>query len=390
VNELQKEGVSRRILLRELEAKLGEDLTYESGRILGSMCTKPHIFAERVYRQYLEKNLGDPGLFPATQQIERETIQMLGSLLGNPDVTGHIITGGTEANILAIWAARNLHKAHQGEIIVPASAHHSFDKAADLLGCTLTRVRLNDAYQVDPVAVKEAITSRTFAIVGIAGTTELGVVDPITELAEIAEQHNLHLHIDAAFGGFVIPFLGRAAREKLDFDFRLSGVSSITMDPHKMGMCPIPAGGILFRDEQIASAISTNFTYLCGGETVHQTIVGTRSGASSLATWAMLKHLGRSGYRKTVKECMKITRQLVTGIEGINGLEIVKPPTMNVVGIKSDVVDIDVLAQNIRVMKWAVALFPKHIRVVAMPHIKATHISNFLKDLKHITEKLTR
>lgn len=369
---------------------LGEDLAYESGRILGSMCTKPHRFAAHVYGKYIEKNLGDPGLFPATQQIERETIQMLGTLLGKSDVAGHIVTGGTEANILAIWAARNLSKTKQDEIIVPASAHHSFDKAADLLGCKLVRIDLNDNFQVDISAIREAISPRTFAIVGIAGTTELGIVDPITELAEIAEQHNIHLHVDAAFGGFVIPFLEKAEKEKLEFDFRLSGVSSITMDPHKMGMCPIPAGGIFFRSEGMASAISTNFTYLCGGETTHQTIVGTRSGAASLATWAMLKHQGRSGYQKIVKRCMELTYQLVAGIEEIKGLEVVIPPTMNVVGIKSDILDIDVLAQKVREMKWAVALFPKHIRVVVMPHVKAPHIHGFLEDLRHITETIRR
>ncbi len=390
MTELQEKGVSRRVLLKELEAQLSEDLAYESGRILGSMCTKPHSFAAQVYRKYIEKNLGDPGLFPASKQIEREAIQMLGSLLGKTDAVGHIVTGGTEANILAIWAARNLHGGKQGDFIVPASAHHSFDKAADLLGCKLVRVRLNDNFQVDPAAVREAISPRTFAIVGVAGTTELGVVDPINELAEIAEKRSLHLHVDAAFGGFVIPFLDNAVKEHLEFDFRLSGVSSITMDPHKMGMCPIPAGGIFFRDEEMASAISTNFTYLCGGETVHQTIVGTRSGAPALATWAMLKHLGRAGYRKVLKRCMKLTHQLVAGIEEIEGLAVVSPPTMNVVGIKSDVIDAEILAQQIRTLKWAVALFPKHIRVVVMPHVKSSHIKNFLDDLKQITEALNR
>jgi tyrosine decarboxylase/aspartate 1-decarboxylase len=391
VNELPLEvGKSRGRLFQDLEAMLGKDLTYESGRILGSMCTKPHSFAARVYRKYIEKNLGDPGLFPATQKIERETIHMLGTLLGKPDVAGHIVTGGTEANILAIWAARNLQETKQGDFIVPASAHHSFDKAADLLGCKLVRVRLNHELQVDPAAVRKAIGPRTFAIVGVAGTTELGVVDPISDLAEIAEEHSLHLHVDAAFGGFVIPFLGSAIKEKMKFDFRLAGVSSITMDPHKMGMCPIPAGGIFFRNEEMASAISTNFTYLCGGETTHQTIVGTRSGAAALATWAMLKHLGHSGYQKMVKRCLKLTNQLVAGIQEIEGLEVVIPPTMNVVGIKSNVMDIEILAQQVRELSWAVALFPHHIRIVIMPHVKESHILKFLEDLRRIIEPFVR
>ncbi len=385
---MQEKGLPQKAVLKELQLRLQEDLTYTSGKILGSMCNEPHIFAKRVYVKCLEKNLGDPGLFPATAKLERETIQMLGSLLSNPKACGHIVSGGTEANILAMWAARNLNKEHN-EVIVPVSAHISFDKAADLLNLKLIRVPLNDLFQMDVTAAEKAITSETVAIVGIAGTTELGVVDPITELSEIAMDHGVYLHVDAAFGGFVLPFLKEPSSDVPEFDFGLPGVRSVTMDPHKMGLAPIPAGGILFRDEATMKRVGKRVPYLAGGETEHTTLLGTRSGASAVAVWALLKHLGRKGYTTVVKHCMKLTQKLSKGVQQINGLNLVTKPTINIVGIKSDVVEIELIARELRNRGWAISLFPNHIRIVVMPHVKPSQIEKFLNDLEMIMEKLS-
>ena len=384
---MQEKGLPQESVLKELQPKLQEDLTYDSGKILGSMCNDPHTFAKRVYVRCLEKNLGDPGLFPATAKLEQEAIQMLGSLLSNPKACGHIVSGGTEANILAMWTARKLNKEHN-EVIVPASAHVSLDKAADLLNFKLIRVVLNDFFQIDVTAAEEAITSKTVAIVGIAGTTGLGVVDPIEKLSRIAVDHDIYLHVDAAFGGFVLPFLKESSSDVPEFDFALPGVRSITMDPHKMGLAPIPAGGVLFRDEATMKHVGKRVSYLAGGETEHTTLLGTRSGASAVAVWALLKHLGREGYRTVVKNCMRLTRKLAEGVQRINGINLVIPPTMNIVGIKSGVVEIELIARELRNKGWAISLFPNHIRIVVMPHVKLLHIGNFLNDLEVVMEKL--
>jgi tyrosine decarboxylase/aspartate 1-decarboxylase len=384
---MNRKGLPKSLVLQRLKSKLNGDFTYDSGKILGSMCTKPHAFAKQVYMKCLEKNLGDPGLFPATAELEKEAVQLLGSLLSNPNVCGHFVSGGTEANIVALWAARNLSKKNRNEVVVPVSAHYSFDKAADLLGLKLVKVKLNDRFQVDTEAVKGAITSRTFAIVGIAGTTELGIVDPIPELSEIASAHELYLHVDAAFGGFVLPFFKELGYGNFDFDFKLPGVCSITVDPHKMGLAPIPAGGILFRNEAIMRSVSIEVPYLAGGNTEQSTIIGTRSGASAVAVWALLMHLGREGYKALVKRCMGLTQKLAEGIEKMDRVSLVTKPVMNIVGIKSNVVDIRLLAQRLREKGWAVSLFPNHIRVVVMPHVKLAHVKNFLKDLERTVKE---
>lgn len=381
-------GQLDKTLLKELLSKLQGDSTYSSGRIIGSMCTRPHAIARKVYVKFLEKNLGDSGLFPAVAELETETIKMLGSLLSNPKASGHIVTGGTEANLLALWAAKKLAKKPKGEVIVPASAHFSFDKVADILSIKLVKVKLNDQFQVNVESVRKAVNPRTIAVVGVAGTTGLGVVDPIDELSEIALDKNLYLHVDGAFGGFVLPFLNEMGYLTPSFDFSLQGVSSVTVDPHKMGLAPIPAGGIIYRNESLKKMVSWDVSYLSGGETEQGTLVGTRSGASAIAVWTVMKHLGREGYAKVVKKCMHLTFKLAEEIPKIHGLEIVTRPTMNIVGIQTTDFDIKVVAEKLRLKKWAVALFPKHIRIVVMPHVKKHHIDELLQDLNTIVNEL--
>jgi len=388
VMTMENKGLPQSSVLRELESRLSQDFAYNSGRIIGSMCTFPHPLARKVYTRFLDRNLGDSGLFPAVVKLEKEAIHMLGTLLSNPKASGHIVTGGTEANALALWAAKKLSKKKRCEVIVPASAHYSFDKAADLLGLKIVRVGLNSRFQVDVEAIKKAVNSNTIAIVGVAGTTGLGVVDPISELSEIAIEKDLYFHVDAAFGGFVLPFLKELGFDAPDFDFSLPGVRSITIDPHKMGLAPIPAGGILFRNERLRKAVAWNVSYLAGGETEQATFVGTRSGASVIAVWALLKHLGKVSYKRIVRSCMSLTRKLAGEIQEINGLDIVIEPAMNIVGIKSAVFDIRRIAKELRLRKWAVSLFPNHIRIVVMPHVQKQHIEQFLKDLKGIVNKL--
>lgn len=377
-----KIGLSRQRIIKELEERLKTDFHYNTGHIIGSMCTSPNQFARSIFAKYLEKNLGDPGLFPNTALIEKEVIQMLGSLLSCPQAVGNIVSGGTEANILALWAVRNSTKTDRDEIILPKTAHFCFDKAADLLRLKLIKIKLNNNFKVDVKEVKKAISRKTLAIVGIVGTTDLGVVDPIPELSEIALANNLHLHIDAAFGGFVLPFL----KENYyipSFDFRLAGVGSITIDPHKMGLVPIPAGVILFRNPELFKKIQINVEYLAGGESP-QTMLGTRPGASAIAVWANLKYFGFEGYKKIVEKCMRLTQYFTQAIEKIPGISLVIKPMINVIGIRSKQIDITELATSLRQKGWAVGLFPKHIRIVIMPHIKPVHLNWLIRDLKKI------
>jgi tyrosine decarboxylase/aspartate 1-decarboxylase len=382
---MEDKGITREQIFRMIRKYKEKDLTHRSGRILGSMCTCPHPVGVKAYYMFLESNLGDPGLFPGTKAMEDEVITMLGELLGKKDVFGHIITGGTEANLMAMRAARNCRIVENPEIIVPKSAHFSFKKAADILCLKLNKADLNDDYRVKLTSVENLISDNTVAIVGVAGTTEMGKIDPIEELSDICLENNIYLHVDAAFGGYTIPFLKEAGYDLPKFDFSLQGVSSITIDPHKMGLVPIPTGGVLFRERKYLESMAVETPYLT--ENMQSTLVGTRSGAAAAATWALLKHLGKDGYQKIAVECMELTYFLADGIKKA-GFELVTPPQLNIVAFRSKNISVDEIAHHLEDKRWAVSMAscPDSIRIIVMPHLKREHIEEFLVDLELINE----
>lgn len=391
-DHLREEGRPRSDVLEELEERLRGDFTYASGRIVGTMIAQPHPFAREVFARYLEKNVGDPGVTPATAALEREAVRMLGELLGHPGAVGHVVSGGNEANILALWAAKTLAgaRAAKGRVIVPASAHVSWDKAARLLDLELVRVPVDAGYRLDFEQVRRQVDARTIALVGAAGSTDLGLVDPIERLSELALERGLHLHVDAAFGGFVLPFLAELGHDVPPFDFSLPGVASITIDPHKMGLCVQPAGALLFRTPALARAVTVDVPYLAGGKTAQATLTGTRTGAAALAVWAMLAHLGRAGYRDVVRGCMERTAFLVEGLAAIDGVAVLVPPTMNIVGLRPTRLSVAAFADALRAKGWTASQFPTHVRVVVLPHLGRGDLESFLGDVAAVVGAKTR
>ncbi|MHC1635355.1 MAG: tyrosine decarboxylase MfnA [Candidatus Methanospirareceae archaeon] len=377
---MEREGMNREDIEALLKEKKKKDIPYE--RILSSMCTYPHEIAIYAHHMFIESNLGDYGLFPGTKEMEDEVIRMIGSLLGNEKAPGYISTGGTESNIQAIRAIRNKRRGkgrRKMNIVVPESAHFSFDKIADILEIELRKAPLDEDLKVDVDKMEEMIDENTIGLVGIAGTTEFGQIDPIEELSEIAMERDIDLHVDAAFGGFVIPFLD----DKYEFGFSLEGVSSITIDPHKMGMSTIPAGCILFKDESYLEALAVSTPYLT--TKWQYSLTGTRSGASAAATYAVLKYLGWEGLKRIVDECMRLTRMLVRKAKDL-GVSPVIEPVMNVVALKFEPQEVDRVASSLKERGWQVSMTrkPKALRLVIMPHVKEESLKMFLEDLEEV------
>ncbi len=384
---MHAKGRSRRDVLAELETFLGKDSRYEDGMILSSMCTSPQAIAKTAYSRFIESNLGDPGLFTGSSELEKEVINQLLDLLNCPGGAGSIVSGGTEANLTALWAARNKANISNPEIIVPESAHFSFDKTCNILGLKLVRAKLDDSFRVAPQSVERLTSERTVAIVGTVGTSELGVVDPISMLSEIARRREIHLHVDAALGGLVIPFLDPEYQKKLAFDFQLDGVKSLTVDPHKMGMSTVPSGAILFRDQNILECIKTETPYL--SENAQFTFSGTRSGAPAAATWAVFESLGREGFQKTVKRCINLAMWLSKRIEALE-LQLVVEPTLNIVAFRTP--NSRQAVSNLRKKGWVISYVPRLdcIRIVIMPHVRRSHIKAFVADLSAVVHSTSR
>jgi len=385
-------GLKKREIKKILKNKLSIDYSYDSGYILGSMCTDVHTFAKEIYCKYVSKNLGDPGLFPGTAGLEEETIAEIGELFNGENIIGSFTTGGSEANLIAMRIAKKLRPDIENpEVIVSKSAHMSFEKAADFLDLTLKKANLKDNFELDLKHFKSLINENTCSVIGIAGTTSLGLIDPIGEIGNLIHGKDIFFHVDAAFGGFVLPFLENLGYSIPSWDFSVDDVDSITADPHKMGLGIIPSGGYFLRDKKILQKNGFEIPYLAGGNFKHLQIVGTRSGGTVIAFWALMRYLGVKKFTKILRKCIENTKFLAENIRNMEGVKLVAEPIMNIVGITTEnEEDVSQLDKNLRNLKWMLGKFKEFnlIRIIVMPHVTRAHISRFIKDLQKVVKKL--
>ena len=290
----------------------------------------------------LNQNAGAWRNGPASAMIEARVIRWLCDLLNyGPQSFGTLASGGSEANLIALKCARDsvangikdrgVRKA-PGDLIVYASeqCHYSIDKSADILGLGregLRKIPTDDRFHIIPNALREAIAKDREAgrvpccIVGVAGTTSTGVVDPLEELAEIAQENRCWYHVDAAYGG---P-LAFSPKYK-DMLRGIDRADSITFDPHKWMFVPFACGATLVRDggRVLRDAFDMTPEYLSddrGGADVEFDFfrygqLGTRR-FNALKLWMAIKFMGREGYAKTVERQIELTKYLAQRIDAL-------------------------------------------------------------------------
>jgi sphinganine-1-phosphate aldolase len=229
--------------MRQLHQK--ETPLWQAGQVSGTVYhggEEHAAFLSQVYALHAQSNPLHADLFPSTVKFEAEIVAMTAHLLGatpteDPDqqIVGTVTSGGTESILLAMKTYRDWARAERGitqpEVIAPVTAHPAFDKAAHLFGMRLVRTPVDSQFRADVEAMRRAITRNTVALVGSAPGYPHGVIDPIEPLAELAQAHRVGLHVDACLGGFILPFIERLGYPVPLFDFRVRGVTSMSVDP---------------------------------------------------------------------------------------------------------------------------------------------------------------
>ncbi len=365
-------------LLKEIYTLRKMDLEYS--KILGTMNSKPEDDLIGIYSDFLETNLGDPKKFLGTKEIENRLIQMVLDLFNAPkSAGGRVVSGGTEGNIMAVVLAKNLSRGN--ELIIPDYAHFSFQKISKIMNIKLKVVDASKDYVMDPKILSKSITKNTFAVVTIAGTTELGLIDPIPEISDICYDNSVFLHVDAAFGGFIIPFLKDVGYDIPDFDFSLKGVSTISADGHKMGGCAVPLGFFLSREEEWFNRIGVKTPYV--STDYQSTILGTRSGGSVAYGYAKFNLLGKEGFRDVARRCMELRKYTEKKLKE-KGFSLFIEPVLNVLAVRVE--SLDYVVKRLYEKGWGVNPIKRlsSFRLVMMPYLKKEMIDNFVDDLENI------
>lgn len=394
---IPQKGTPPADLLRRLQELKSMDPPWRSGKVLAFNYT-PSEEAEQLTRDafslYLSENALDPTTIRSVHKLETEVIRIIADLLrGGENAVGNFTSGGTESILLAVKTYRDRARAlkphiKEPEMILPYTAHGAFLKAARYFDVKAVLVQFDpNTYQVDMEAVKAAISPNTILMVGSAPAYAQGVVDPISELSELAVANDIGLHVDGCVGGIQLSFMRDMGYRVPDFDFSLPGVTSISADLHKYGYAPKGASSITWRDKSyrqhqiFSQAVSTTYAL------VNATILSSRSGGPVAAAWAILNHLGREGYEAMIREVQEATETMMDGINATGDLHVLGKPDMCMFSFASDTLNVFQLSDDMAKHGWylqpqfSTAWSPPNLHI-AMTLGNVAVVEDFLKDLR--------
>ncbi len=333
--------------------------------------------------------------FSGTQAIERELINICAYdiLKGTDDhFDGYVASGGTEANLQAIWIYRNYFYQEKGlnpqEICILCSEdnHYSMDKAANVLGTRIQKVLVTtDTRGITTDSVNAAIDAqlekgtKAFIVVANMMTTMFGSVDNPDYYIQALEEKNLpyFIHVDGAYGGFYYPFseTGHA------MDFRNPKISSVTLDAHKMAQAPYGTGIFIVRKNLIHYANTKEASYVEGEDF---TLIGSRSGANAVAVWMILSKYGPFGYMEKIFVLQKRTSWMCDQLDKLN-IPYFRNPAANIITIKQEGVSAHIAH------KYGLVpdnhQHPSWYKIVVMDHVTVDKLNMLVQDLEEHQEQ---
>jgi sphinganine-1-phosphate aldolase len=396
--EIPEQGRDRADILKEMEAlRALEEQHWADGFVSGAVYhgDQEHIdFLNQVYAIQSQTNPLHVDVWPSIAKFEAEIVAMTANMLAkdNQDICGTLSSGGTESILLAMKSYRDWAREKKGitkpEMIVPVSAHAAFDKASQYFNIKMIHVPIDASFRADVDAVRKAITPNTVVIVGSAPCFPHGAIDPILEMSEIAREHGIGFHTDACLGGFVLPWAEKLGYPVPAFDFRLPGVTSISVDTHKYGYAAKGTSVILYRGHDLLHYQYYTASDWPGGLYFSPTFAGSRPGALIAACWAALTSIGTSGYLEATKKILETAGKIKEGIGKIPELHVLGDPLF-VVAFASDTLDIYKVLDYMSRKKWSLNGLHKpscvHI-CVTLRHTQPGVAERFLADLQEAVD----
>ena len=394
---LPHKGTSTADVLKQLQGRRGQDVDWKSGRTFSLV----YYAGEQVmqllhdaYSMFMAENGLSPMAFPSLRDMENEVVAMTANMLyGGDSAAGSMTSGGTESIFMAMKTARQWARKHRPEIVkpkivAPVTAHPAFIKSAHYLDMGIELTPLQDDWRADSQSMKAAVDDDTVILVGSAICYPYGVVDPIEEIAAIADERGILMHVDGCLGGFMLPFVTKLGYEVPIWDFRAKGVTSISADVHKYGYAAKGASTVTYRDAELRKLQFYAYPDWPGGIYVTPTMAGARPGGAVAAAWAVMHHLGEEGYMKLAKVAMDATNRIRAGIESIDGLSVMGNPNMTVLAFDSDEVDVFTVGSKMDARDWHLDRnqFPSALHIMVTP-AHADVADRLIEDLRLAVEE---
>lgn len=337
-------------VLHELEQRKAGDVDWRGGKVFSlayDAGDEVYDLAVEASSKYLSTNALNPMAFPSIGRMQSEVVAMMADLLhGGPEASGFMTTGGTESILMAVKAAKMRAKAERGitapEMVLPTATHAAFTKGAEYFGVRAIRVPVGPDYKADPDAMAAAITDDTVLVVASAPQYPQGVIDPVGAVAALAEERGINCHVDACMGGVTLPMLERLGYPIPPFDFRVPGVTSMSVDLHKYGYTAKGASVIVHRSKTLRRYQTFTTDDWLGGFYASSGVLGTKSGGPIAAAWAVLQHVGEEGYLRLTKAARSAAEELIAGLRAEPGVEVLGEPEATLVAFT--VTDADTFA----------------------------------------------
>ena len=397
--EIPQHGRDWAALKQELEAANGDDISWRRGRMAlyyYYLDEELKRVQQEAYCAYWNENNMAHRAFPSLKKLEGDVVAMSLALLhAPPGATATFTSGGSESIFLALKTARDWARAEKGitspKAVVPRTCHPTFTRAAHYLGIEIVRVpTTRNDFRADVAGMAARIDANTIMLMGSAPNYPFGVFDPIAQIATLAEQRGLWMHVDACVGGFLAPFVRDIGYDIPDFDFAIPGVTSISADLHKYGMAAWGASLMLLRRQELKDKYQVfSFSDWERGGYVQPTAQGARPGGAVAAAWAVMNYLGMDGYRRCARIVMDTKTRLTEAINKIPGLAVLEPHELSIFVYRAvdPTLDIGAVAEGLTRRGWLVGrqAEPPGIHLALNPSHEIM-VDDYVADLRAVVD----
>ena len=358
-----EKGKSKQDILGTIDGFSGRDADWKKGRTFSLVFYPGEEVGDLVrqaYQRYFFENGLNPTVFKSLNRMENEVVSMTANLLHAPDTAaGNMTSGGTESIICAVKAAKKYAQTKNPNItrpnvVVPETIHPAFYKAADYFDIEVRAAKGHgESLLPDVNEMRQLIDTNTVLIAGSAPAYPHGIIDPLEEISKLAVEKGLWMHVDACVGGYMLPFLEQIGEPIPVFDFRLTGVSSISLDLHKYGYAAKGSSVVLYRNSEFRKHQFYVHTSWAGGLYASPSVSGTRPGGAIASSWAVLNHMGKDGYRKFAKLTLDAARKIQHAVNTTPSLKVVGNPLLTVFSFTSNGnIDIYRLGDELTALGW--------------------------------------